>query len=433
MLYLLFNEGYSARPAPTSSGESLCAEAIRLGRALAQLMPDEPEAVGLLALMLLQRLPAARPGRRRGDLVTLEEQDRARWDRGEIEEARRRSSSAACAGGRPGPYQLQAAIAACHADRADAAQPPTGPRSPRLYGQLATVMPSPVVELNRAVAVAMADGPAAGLALVEALAARGALGATTCCTPPAPICSAGWAAGPRRPELPAGGGADCVRCRAPVLRSAAGRGEGPRGEGPRAGVRPFPTTWNRPERCPADACVPGDRARRWGALRDGPAVARRSTLPVMPETTKGPPPDVAASPRAGPGDALAAMLDLSSPQEAYRRMIDAGGFLEPADGIALSFDRATTDHVLRHHELFSSRIEMKLGNVRPLIPLNVDPPQHSKYRKLLDPLFAPKRMDEQEHDITRRVNGIIDQFIENGSATSRRTLPRSFPARCSWA
>src|ERR1022692_2582873 len=118
----------------------------------------------------------------------------------------------------------------------------------------------------------------------------------------------------------------------------------------------------------------------------------------MPEAMNGPPSDATAS--AGEGaDALAAMLDLSAPQAAYKSMIEAGGFLEPAEGIALSFDRATTDHVLRHHELFSSRIEMKLGNVRPLIPLNVDPPQHSKYRKLLDPLFAPKRMDEQEEDI----------------------------------
>ena len=99
-------------------------------------------------------------------------------------------------------------------------------------------------------------------------------------------------------------------------------------------------------------------------------------------------------------------FDFSSPQADYRAGIEAGGFFEPAPGMAIALDRATVEHVLRHHELFSSRIEMRLGNVRPLIPLNVDPPQHSKYRKLLDPLFAPRRMDEQEEDITRRVNRI---------------------------
>ena len=105
---------------------------------------------------------------------------------------------------------------------------------------------------------------------------------------------------------------------------------------------------------------------------------------------------------------MEAMLNLAAPQPGYQQAIADGGYLQPMEGFTVTFSRELTEHVLRHHELFSSRVEMNLGNVRPLIPLNVDPPQHSKYRKLLDPLFAPKRMDEQEEDITRRVNGFID-------------------------
>jgi cytochrome P450 len=123
-----------------------------------------------------------------------------------------------------------------------------------------------------------------------------------------------------------------------------------------------------------------------------------------------------------------ALLDLAAPQPAYRQMMDAGGFIEPGEGIAVSFDRATTEHVLRHHELFSSKVEMSLGNVRPLIPLNVDPPQHSGYRKLLDPLFAPKRMDEQEEDITRRVNLLIDGFIDRGECNFTEEFAEIFPS-----
>src|SRR5579884_3020071 len=99
---------------------------------------------------------------------------------------------------------------------------------------------------------------------------------------------------------------------------------------------------------------------------------------------------------------MEAMMDLAEPQPRYKVLIEQG-LTQPMEGIAQSFSRANTDYVLRHHELFSSRVEMNLGNVRPLIPLNVDPPKHSKYRKLLDPLFAPRRMEEQEEDITRRV------------------------------
>ena len=126
--------------------------------------------------------------------------------------------------------------------------------------------------------------------------------------------------------------------------------------------------------------------------------------------------------------AMSAMLDLSAPQPTYAELLAHGGFAQPIDGLAVSFSRANTDYLLRHHELFSSRVELGLGNVRPLIPLNVDPPMHSKYRKLLDPLFAPKRMDEQEADITRRVNGFIDAFIDRGECNFSEEFADLFPS-----
>ncbi len=122
------------------------------------------------------------------------------------------------------------------------------------------------------------------------------------------------------------------------------------------------------------------------------------------------------------------MIDLSSPHEQYRELIERGGLVELADEMALSFGRVDTDFVLRHHELFSSRVEMHMGNERPLIPLNVDPPRHAKYRKLLDPLFAPKRMDEQEPDIVRRANGFIDGFIDRGECNFSEEFADVFPA-----
>jgi RNA polymerase sigma-70 factor (ECF subfamily) len=173
VLYLLFNEGYSATAGEDLIREGLCAEAIELARLLARLMPDEPETGGLLALMLLHH--ARRAGRvdGAGGPVPLEEQDRSSWDRDAVAEGVD-LLDAALLHGHPGPYQVQAAIAACHATAPSAAET-DWPQIALLYRRLARMVPSPVVELNRAVAVAMAEGPAAGLALVDALEAQGAL------------------------------------------------------------------------------------------------------------------------------------------------------------------------------------------------------------------------------------------------------------------
>ena len=173
VLYLLFNEGYSATSGADMVRADLCAEAIRLARLLSRLMPEEPEAGGLLALLLLQDSRRAARTDSQGDLVTLEDQDRSRWDRTEIAEGQQVLEGALRAG-RPGPYQLQAAIASCHAS-ADKAADTDWPVIARVYGQLARINPSPVVELNRAVAVGMAQGPEAGLALMDSLAESGAL------------------------------------------------------------------------------------------------------------------------------------------------------------------------------------------------------------------------------------------------------------------
>jgi RNA polymerase sigma-70 factor (ECF subfamily) len=175
VLYLLFNEGYSASAGDDIVRPDLTAEAIRLARLLMTLMPDEPEATGLLALMLLHdsrrasRLDAA------GELVTLEDQDRSGWDAAAISEGLVLLDNARRLRG-AGPYQLQAAIAACHAKARQAADTDWAEIA-RLYDELYRQAPTPVVALNRAVAVAMADGPAAGLALVDELATGGSLGA----------------------------------------------------------------------------------------------------------------------------------------------------------------------------------------------------------------------------------------------------------------
>lgn len=126
--------------------------------------------------------------------------------------------------------------------------------------------------------------------------------------------------------------------------------------------------------------------------------------------------------------AMGVMLDLAAPQSNYLALIAGGGFARPMEGVAIAYSRANADYVLRHHEQLSSVVDLGLGNVRPMIPLNVDPPMHSKYRKVLDPLFAPKRMDEQEDDITRRVNGFIDALIDNGECNFSEEFAELFPS-----
>ncbi|MGH3585659.1 MAG: RNA polymerase sigma factor [Pseudonocardia sp.] len=167
VVYLLFNEGYAAASGPDLMRHDLCVEAIRLARTLAALMPDDPEVLGMTALLLLQHSRRAARLDAGGEPVTLEDQDRSRWDRAAIDEGLA-LLDAALRRREPGPYQVQAAIAACHA-RAERAEDTDWPQIAALYGTLAELTPSPVVRLNRAVAVAMADGPAAGLALVDAL------------------------------------------------------------------------------------------------------------------------------------------------------------------------------------------------------------------------------------------------------------------------
>jgi RNA polymerase sigma-70 factor (ECF subfamily) len=173
VLYLLFNEGYSATTGSDLVRDGLCDEAIRLARVLAELMPDEPEVSGLLSLVLLHHARRAARVDDTGALVPLEEQDRTRWDGGAIAEAIE-LLEAALRRGAPGPYQVQAAIAACHCTAAEAADTDWAEIA-QLYERLSHMQPTPVVTLNRAVAVAMADGAAAGLELVEVLEASGAL------------------------------------------------------------------------------------------------------------------------------------------------------------------------------------------------------------------------------------------------------------------
>ena len=167
VVYLIFNEGYTASSGDRLSRGDLCAEAIRLGRLLAELMPDEPEVMGLLALMLLtESRRAARTGPD-GALVLLADQDRARWDHALITEGQalvRRCLRR----GRPGPYQIQAAINAVHSD-ASTASATDWAQILALYNQLMALTPTPVVALNRAVAVAEVEGPAAALAVVDGL------------------------------------------------------------------------------------------------------------------------------------------------------------------------------------------------------------------------------------------------------------------------
>jgi RNA polymerase sigma factor (sigma-70 family) len=168
VIYLIFNEGYTATAGDDWMRPALCEDALRLGRIVAELMPAEPEAHGLVALMEIQASRSAArlgPG---GEPVLLLKQDRGRWDQLLIRRGLAALARAETLGGGAGPYALQAAIAACHA-RARGPEETDWPRIAALYGALARLTPSPVVELNRAVAVAMAQGPAAGLELVDAL------------------------------------------------------------------------------------------------------------------------------------------------------------------------------------------------------------------------------------------------------------------------
>ena len=167
VVYLIFNEGYNAGPADSPDRAGLCAEAIRLGRLLTSLMPDEPEAAGLLALMLLIESRRAARFTHDGGLVLLAAQDRGRWDGGLASEGRELVRQCLHRN-RPGPYQLQAAINAVHSDAATAGDTDWA-QILQLYDQLVSVAPGPVVALNRAVALAELDGPVAALAAIEGL------------------------------------------------------------------------------------------------------------------------------------------------------------------------------------------------------------------------------------------------------------------------
>jgi len=164
VVYLVFNEGYSATAGDDILRRDLCAEAIRLGELLVEIAPAEPEAHGLLALMLLQASRMATRVDASGEAVLLGDQNRSRWDRALIE----RGLAQAELGGTAGVYALQASIAACHA-RASSIETTDWPRMVVLYDSLARLVPSPVVALNRAMAVSRAEGPAAGLAAIEPL------------------------------------------------------------------------------------------------------------------------------------------------------------------------------------------------------------------------------------------------------------------------
>jgi RNA polymerase sigma-70 factor (ECF subfamily) len=172
VVYLVFNEGYSASSGESLTRHDLSGEAIRLGRLLVELLP-EPEVVGLLALMLLQESRRAARTSPTGDLILLEDQDRSLWNRDQIAEGLAQVERALTSR-RFGPYTLQAAIASVHAEAPNAAATDWA-EIVGLYNVLARVEPSPVVELNRAVAVAMRDGPLAGLTLIDAILARGDL------------------------------------------------------------------------------------------------------------------------------------------------------------------------------------------------------------------------------------------------------------------
>jgi len=174
VVYLIFNEGYSATAGDDHMRPGLCDEALRLGRILAGLAADEPEVLGLLALMELNASRAAARTNAEGQAILLLAQDRGRWDQMAIRRGLSALEQAERLARQPGPYVLQASVTACHA-RARTADETDWRRIAALYGQLGAILKSPVVELNRAVAVSMAEGPAAGLALADALLSEPAL------------------------------------------------------------------------------------------------------------------------------------------------------------------------------------------------------------------------------------------------------------------
>jgi RNA polymerase sigma factor (sigma-70 family) len=174
VIYLVFNEGYAATAGTDWMRPSLCAEAMRLGRVLAGLMTDEAEVHGLVALMELQASRVGARTGRAGEAILLADQDRGRWDRLLIRHGLRALARASELGGPPGPYEVQAEIAACHA-RAHSVQATDWERVAALYVVLGYLKPSPVVELNRAGAVGMADGPARGLEIADRVAGHPAL------------------------------------------------------------------------------------------------------------------------------------------------------------------------------------------------------------------------------------------------------------------
>ena len=174
VIYLIFNEGYAATAGDDWMRPELCQDALRLGRILAELVPQEPEVHGLVALMEIQASRSRARVGPRGEAVLLPDQDRARWDHVLIRRGFAALERAEQLGGARGAYALQAAIVACHA-RARTADATDWPRIAAIYDELALVTPSPIVDLNRAVAVGMAQGPAAGLELVDALTAEPSL------------------------------------------------------------------------------------------------------------------------------------------------------------------------------------------------------------------------------------------------------------------
>ncbi len=169
VIYLIFNEGYTATAGSDWTRPALCEDALRLGRILAELVPNDPEVHGIVALMEIQASRSRARVSASGEPILILDQNRALWDQLLIRRGLAGLERAQKLGGSPGPYTLQAAIAACHA-RALVAEETDWERIAALYAELAQLMPSPIVDLNRAVAVAMAFGPQAGLALVDQLA-----------------------------------------------------------------------------------------------------------------------------------------------------------------------------------------------------------------------------------------------------------------------